>query len=165
VARIFVAVWPPDVVADALAALPRPTVAGVRWVPRDNLHVTLRFLGDADPDEVATRLRDAELPPSSATLGPAVSMLGRRVVMAPVAGLDPLAAAVIAATADLGRPAPTRPFVGHVTLARCTDDRAGRRVCGAAVDAVFPIEQLAVVGSETHPDGARYTTLAAAPVT
>lgn len=163
-ARIFVAVWPPPPVADALAALPRPDLDRVRWVPRENLHITLRFLGDVDPGEVSTRLHDADLPATSAELGPTVAMLGPRVVMAPVAGLDALAAGVIAATGDLGQPPADRAFVGHVTLARCRDDRAGRRVSGAAVSLTFPIREIAVVSSQTHPDGAHYTTLATVPL-
>ena len=68
------------------------------------------------------------------------------------------------ATADLGQPSGDRPFVGHVTLARCRDDRAGRQVCGTAVDLAFGVEEVAVVTSETRPEGARYTTVATAPL-
>lgn len=163
-ARVFVAVWPPAQVLDALVALPRSDVDGVRWVPRDNLHVTLRFLGDADVDEVADRLRGADLSIVSAELGPAVAMLGRRVVMVPVAGLDALAAATVAVTADLGQPPPDRAFAGHVTLARCSEDRAGREVCGAAVDMAFPVRQVAVVSSDTRQEGVGYTTMATVPL-
>lgn len=160
--RAFVAVWPPPAVTDALAALPRPAVEGVRWVPEENLHVTLRFLGDADHEEVADRLRQASLPAATAALGPTVTMLGRHVVVVPVAGVDPLAAAVRAATEGLGE-APRRRFSGHVTLARCRRDDAGREVCGAAVQLEFPVGEVTVVTSETHPDGARYTRRATVP--
>lgn len=163
-ARIFVAVWPPSPVAAALAALPRPDLDAVRWVPQENLHVTLRFLGDVDVDQVSTRLHGADLPAASAEIGPTVSMLGRRVVMAPVAGLDGLAAGVLAATGDLGQPPADRPFVGHVTLARCRDDRAGRQVCGAAVSMAFPVHEVAVVASQTRHDGAHYATVATVPL-
>lgn len=162
--RVFVAVWPPSDVAAALAALPRPATEGVRWVPGQDLHVTLRFLGDVDHHLVTARLEQAPLPRATAALGPAVTMLGRRVVMAPVAGVDALAAAVTSATADLGR-AERRRFLGHVTLARCRRDDAGRAVCGTPVDLTFPVNEVAVVTSETHPDGARYTTRAVVPTT
>lgn len=169
-ARVFVAVWPPSRVVAALAALPRPAVPGLRWVPTENLHVTLRFLGDVDPDTVVDRLQATPLPAATATLGPTVAMLGRRVVMAPVAGLDRLAAAVLQATEDLGEPA-RRPFVGHVTLARRRRDAAGREVSGASLGRTsdpaltFDVGEVAVVTSETHPDGARYTTRATVPTT
>jgi len=56
-ARLFVALLPPAAVRAELAALATP-VDGVRWVPEDNLHLTLRFIGDADADKQA-RLEDA----------------------------------------------------------------------------------------------------------
>ena len=49
--RLFVAVWPPDEVLEELRALPRKDERGVRFVHPDSWHITLRFLGDADPDQ------------------------------------------------------------------------------------------------------------------
>lgn len=46
-ARLFVALIPPATVRTELAALAAP-LAGVRWVPADNLHLTLRFIGETD---------------------------------------------------------------------------------------------------------------------
>ena len=71
--RLFVAVWPPSGVVDALRPLVVPGEPGVRWVTPEQWHVTLRFLGDADPDEVATALRAAALPAAEAGLGPTVA--------------------------------------------------------------------------------------------
>lgn len=45
--RLFVALALPAVVQDELAALMTP-LAGVRWTPPANLHLTLRFIGDCD---------------------------------------------------------------------------------------------------------------------
>ena len=52
--RLFVALALPPVVRAELAALAE-AIDGVRWVPEDNLHLTLRFLGDTET-EVADRL-------------------------------------------------------------------------------------------------------------
>lgn len=162
--RTFVAAWPSRRATAALAALPRPAVPGVRWLPVGDLHVTLRFLGDVPGDEVEGRLRRTTLPRASAALGPTVAMLGNRVVMAPVAGLDALAAAVAGGTAGLGEgDETTRPFLGHLTLARCRDPAAGRRVCGTPVDIAFDVDDVAVVDSETGPEEVRYTRLADVP--
>lgn len=45
--RLFVAVTPPDTVRTELAALAEP-IEGVAWTPPENLHLTLRFVGEAD---------------------------------------------------------------------------------------------------------------------
>ena len=89
--RLFVAIWPPDDVLDALADIERPKDQGVKWVPRENLHITLRFLGDADVDEVIARLADVNLPAATAVVGPAFDLLGERSLISPVAGIDELA--------------------------------------------------------------------------
>lgn len=162
VARVFVAVWPPAVVTEQLLSLPRPAGPDLRWVPPANLHVTLRFLGDAPVTVVADRLRAAALPAARAELGPATRTLGHHVLMVPVAGLDELAAAVALATGDLGQ-LPKRSFTGHVTLARARTDGAAARLAGAPVTGTFDVTEVTVVTSETHPDGARYATVATLP--
>jgi 2'-5' RNA ligase len=45
--RLFVALVPPAPVRAELAALAAP-LPGVRWTPADNLHLTLRFIGETD---------------------------------------------------------------------------------------------------------------------
>jgi 2'-5' RNA ligase len=53
-ARLFVALVPPATVQAELAALAKPDeLAGVRWVPADNQHLTLRFIGDTEPEKQA----------------------------------------------------------------------------------------------------------------
>ncbi len=49
-ARLFVALLPPAIIRAELAALAAP-LAGVRWTPADNIHLTLRFIGDTPPDK------------------------------------------------------------------------------------------------------------------
>ncbi len=157
--RLFVAVWPPPQVVGALRALPRAEEPGVRWVPEANWHVTLRFLGQADPHGVADRLVAAgPLPGARAVLGPAVEALGRSVVSVPVAGLDRLAAAVVEATSVIGDPPDPRPFAAHLTLAR----RKGRARCslvGAPIDGSFTVDEVALVESEQENDGVAYRTV------
>jgi RNA 2',3'-cyclic 3'-phosphodiesterase len=162
--RLFVAVWPPAAVMDRIAALARPEVAGVRWTGREQWHVTLRFLGEVpDPAPVERALRAAPLPATEAALGPGAEVLGRNVLVLPVAGLDELAGAVAAATADLGQDDP-RPFRGHLTLARRR--RSGSSLAPLArsgtlsLEAAFPVGAVAVVRSHLDRAGARYETLA-----
>lgn len=156
-ARLFLAVWPPADVLERLAAIPRPVQPGVRWVPSENLHLTLRFLGEADPEAVEAALAERQLPAAEVTLGPVVSRLGRNVVVIPASGLDELATVVGDATAAIGRPPDPRPFAGHLTLARLKQ----RSACGSAgtpFRATFPVNEVALVESTPTGRGVGYTT-------
>lgn len=158
--RLFVAALPDAATVDALERIPHPDERGVRWVPAANWHVTLRFLGNCDPEEVTARLDAAVLPRCDADLGPTVEWLGPQLVV-PVTGVDGLAAAVADATVDLGEP--LRPhFRGHLTIAR-TRRSATSTVLGHPFGASFTVSEVALVRSEPTPDGPRYTTVATWP--
>lgn len=157
-ARLFVAVWPPPAVVAQLDALPRPDEPGVRWVAPTQWHLTLRFLGEADPDVADSALSNLRLPATEVTLGPAISRLGRSVVVVPAAGLDQLAAVVHEATATIGRPPDPRPFAGHLTLARLRH-RAACGVAGAPFRASFRVTEVALVESRRVDHDIRYRTL------
>jgi 2'-5' RNA ligase len=122
----------------------------VRWTPRANLHVTLRFLGDASVSATAAALDGLVASAATAVVGPATERLGRGVLMVPVAGLDAVAAAV---SAVLPSEDP-RPFVGHITVGRAR----GRRgvvppaAAGAPVGGSFPVDEVTLVRSR----GGRY---------
>jgi len=171
--RLFVAVWPPDAVVEAIAGLPRPgpaEVANVRWEPAERWHVTLRFLGvanEADVGPLATALLDAPLRPTGAVVGPGVEALGRHVLGLPVAGLDGLATDAAAATARVAAPDEGRPFRGHLTLARIRDGRArrlARLMADARVDASFPVTGVSLMRSDSGPDGPHYEEVAMRPL-
>lgn len=159
--RLFIAAWPDEATRAVLRALPRTDEGGVRWVPSENWHITLRFLGDADPDEVSRRLGGATLPVATAVLGPAIRWLGSQLIV-PAAGVDALATAVADATADLGEP-PRHQFQGHLTVARTRRGTHHSNLTGHPVEATFAIEKIALVRSELLPTGARYTTVATFP--
>jgi 2'-5' RNA ligase len=164
VPRLFVAVRPPPTVVDQIAVLPRPDEPGVRWVPSDQWHVTLRFLGESTVSDAAAAL-EAPLPvgPVEAVLGPAVSRLGRSVMCLPVRGVDALAAALTARTAGIGEPPPARPFAGHLTLARLRH-RAACGLAGTPFHASFPVNEVALVRSELTDRGAVHTVELVVPV-
>ena len=160
--RLFVAAWPPGDVAEQLATLGPADQQGVRRLPVEQLHVTLRFLGDTDPDEALGRMAACNLPASTARVGPAVQRLGRGQLVVPVTGVDGLAAAVDEATVDLGAPR-RHPFFGHVTLARTKRD-AHSWIEHAEVTADFPVEDVRLVESRLDPAGSVYRMVAAIPV-
>ena len=158
-ARLFVAVWPPDDVLDLVAALPRPEVEGLRWTTPAQWHVTLRFFGSVELDDAVGALRGLSASTTTADLGPEVGRFGRRILQVSVSGLEGVAAAVVDATAEVGRPPKDRPFSGHVTLARVRDRRRGvdlRPFVGTPVGARWPVTEISLVESHLHPRGANY---------
>ena len=164
--RLFVAVWPDAATLEVLSALARPELPGVRWTRPEQWHVTLRFLGDADPGGVASRLAPAAqgLAAVAASMGPACALLGRTVLHVPVAGLESLAAAVGEATADLGQPPRPGGFHGHLTLARGRHPSDLRSLVGRPVASSWPVPEVTLVSSVTGRGGSRYEVIGRWPL-
>jgi 2'-5' RNA ligase len=139
--------------------LPRPEVAGVRYTTRDQWHVTLRFLGDVSLAEALDAFERVAFAPAEAEVGPAVTRLGKAVVVVPIAGLDAIASAVSVAMEDVGRPPDHDTFHGHLTLARLKG-RAKPPMLGAPIDARFTVREIQLVRSRLSAQGARYETVA-----
>jgi RNA 2',3'-cyclic 3'-phosphodiesterase len=161
-ARLFVAVWPPDEVVEHIRSLRRKDQRGIRFVPPENWHMTVRFLGEAAESEVVAALDEIDrstTPPPLARLGPGVDVLNGRAVVIPVAGLDELARSVERATKHLGEP-PRKRFVGHLTLARWARGARMPEVLGAPFADEFTVSEIALVLSRLEPTGARYETVA-----
>lgn len=162
-ARLFIAVWPPEEVAAELTALHRKDQPGVRFVRPENWHITLRFLGEAEPNEVIDALGETTLAPARAHVGPAVDVIAERALVIPVGGLDTLAARVTERTSKIGEP-PRKRFTGHITLARVQSRFPMPRALGSLVSAEFEVEEIALVQSRLDPQGARYKTIETWPV-
>ena len=138
--RSFVAIElgdPARPAVEAYLAGLRAIVADVAWTRPENLHLTLKFLGDVDTarlDALAARLAAivTQQPPFTMTVagvGGFPSFKRPRVLWVGVSAgaLEPLAAAVDAACAAEGFPLETRPFHPHVTLGRVRSDRGDPR--------------------------------------
>lgn len=96
-----------------------------------------------------------------AVAGPAVERLGTQVLCVPVAGLEPLAASVVAATAAFGEPPERRAFRGHLTVARARGrHRFGALHEGAPLAASWQVREIELIRSHTEAGGARYERLA-----
>ena len=161
-----------DAVEDVLAALrAAPGSDGVRWVRREALHVTLRFLGNIDPEQAAPLARAvgaevAEHEPFALTLGavrPFPTPRRPRVVVlevGPEAELAGLAAAVERGTRAFGFEPEERRFHAHLTLGRIKQGRgpapAGLR---APEGSASPVRDVVLFRSELERSGARYTPL------
>jgi 2'-5' RNA ligase len=162
--RLFVCLWPPDHVRAAIEELHRKDQVGTRFLPPENWHVTLRFLGDADPNDVARALDAAVFAATTVRLGPAVDIGGERTLFVPATGADELAAEVVRVTRHLGDQPIRSTFRGHVTLARRKRGANMPRALGSLVDASWTPDEVALVESTLRPEGARYDTLATWPV-
>jgi 2'-5' RNA ligase len=162
-ARLFIAVWPPEEVAAELTTLHRKDQRGVRFVHPDNWHITLRFLGEAHPDEVIEALDGTTFGAARARLGPAVDVISERALVVPVDGLDALAGRVTERTSRIGEP-PRKRFVGHLTLARVKSHVPMPRTIGAPISAEFDVDEIALVQSRLDPQGAQYETIETWPV-
>jgi len=130
--RLFVAVSVPDQVATLVEEAVEPwrtVLPGVRWTPRSNWHVTLRFLGSTDPRLVtwiSDRLSEAAsliAPFEGAVRGLGAFPSARRARVL-WAGIDDPARGLADLVDDLGialaerYPAEARPFHAHLTVAR-----------------------------------------------
>jgi 2'-5' RNA ligase len=183
--RLFLAVFPPAAVQRAafslIEALRRPG-DGVSWVKAENLHYTLRFLGELGEDgarraaEAATEAA-AKSPAFAAALGglgafpdprrPRVIWLGMseggEALVALAHGLD-------RALAKRGFGSPDKRFSAHLTLGRVREP--GRDWTEALAEAGladpaarFSVERICVIESQLSPRGSIYTVRAEAPLT
>ena len=180
-ARGFVAVVPPDAPLDALdarlRALPdeRPPL---RWLPRHQWHLTLKFLGrvdDADALTGAVHAATRDRAPFTLQLGGAGAFpTPRRAsvlwvgVAAGASELAPLAAAVDDATAGPVADTEQRPYHPHLTVARAARARPVEGLVDALgappIGPAWTVTEIALVESDTRPDGAVHTVRARLPL-
>ena len=123
--KLFVAIDLPAAATEALAAIQPTPTAGVRLVARDQMHLTLHYLGEADRDRTAEALQEVTVPAFAITLegvGQFASTGGAVTLWAGVREspeLLRLHAAVADALGGEGFRPEARRYIPHVTLARC----------------------------------------------
>ena len=183
--RLFVAIELPDEVRMALGRIEdelRPRgLERLRWVRPENIHITLKFLGETPAErradiEAALRAAADGVAPHKLTLGKLGKFGGRgspRVLWVDVEGdvetLRALQKRVEERIAPLGFPPDERAFSAHLTLARVPQDVARQvaRPMTEAIDAVkmpglaIPVREVALMRSELRREGAVYTRLCA----
>ena len=170
--RLFVGLDLPERIKTALLAS-MGGVAGARWQSAEQLHLTMRFIGEVDRHmaaDIAAALGRVNVRPFVAELGEP-GLFDHRgridclwVGVRPVEPLAALAKAVNAALAGVGIPPEPRAFVPHISVAR------GRGMIGAASWPHSPIPRLGwtvknfcLFDSILTPDGSRYAVLARWP--
>lgn len=195
--RCFLAVDPPEAVREAIAAVQGrlgTEVDGVRWVVAENLHLTLRFLGEIDEARAAAVVAATErvaaahgpIDVEAAGLGVFPGPVRPRVVWVGLGSSEPaaisgsaavgrLARAVEQALVPAGFPLESRPFRAHLTIGRSKhrDGHSGRGA-SALIDALaaagsprfgaWTLRDVVLFRSHLGPRGPRYEALRRFPL-
>ena len=178
--RLFVAIALPAAVRAVLAELARP-LSGVAWTRPEQLHLTLRFLGEV-PDEkieaISDRLSQIQVTPFVLPIegcGTFPPNAPPRVLWAGVGSGHPrlfqLRQRLDDTLLSAGVPFDVRVFHPHVTLARVSADAdAGSRVAAWLqtqrdfLAPPFSVEAFELYRSELRPSGASHTLLRRFPL-
>ncbi|MGK6318192.1 RNA 2',3'-cyclic phosphodiesterase [Sphingomonas sp. DT-204] len=129
--RLFVGLRPPGTVRDRLLRA-MGGIPGARWQEDDQLHITLRFIGEVDrpqADDIATALGTIHAPPLDLTVSGVGAFDRRGRINALWAGIRPHEAItalhhkVDAALVRAGCAPERRAYLPHVTLARLNVQR------------------------------------------
>ena len=181
--RTFIAINVPPAVLDTIARIQNRFKSlgfHASWVKPGNIHLTLKFLGDTDPDripgiqitltETLASLARFQLSLDSAgvfpdTNNPRVLWLGLK---DREGALETLQTEIEKALEQIGFPREQRPFSPHVTLARIKSPQ-GKKELKSELDAVnqegitphpFDVGEIQLYESQLTPKGSIYTVLA-----
>jgi 2'-5' RNA ligase len=174
--RLFLAVWLSPELQDKTVSLIQQlkrSSFGIKWSPKEQLHFTLKFLGEQSPDLLA-RIHPhlqaiAETTPAfKLTLGagglfpprgePRVLWVG---LQDGVVALSHLAAAVDEACAKWGIAKEDRPFKAHLTIgrAKASPVQFDAELLHRGVEGTMYVPCFALVESRLSPSGPAYRTL------
>jgi 2'-5' RNA ligase len=175
--RLFVALDLPADIRERLARM-CAGVPGARWLPADNLHLTLRFIGEVDQgvaDDLDAALGQISVSPFEIALD-GVGTFGKgRKARALWVGLEacpPLArlqAKVEAAVNAAGIPVEERKFTPHITLARLKAPPKGKLNAFVMDNDAFragpiPADRFQLYSSFLSASGAIHTVEASYPL-
>jgi len=182
--RSFIAINLPTTIKREIGAIIErlgPAGPPSRWVPPENLHVTVKFLGDIRDDQIgpvtgAITLAAGEYRPFDLRLGGFGFFPNERKArifwIGIETGFEPLKAlahAIDRQVATLGFPLETRPFSAHITLARLREPGPADRLAKAASHVPYLSEMIAVtqidlMRSVLSPKGASYSIVDSVPL-
>jgi 2'-5' RNA ligase len=174
--RLFVAIRPPRPVREQLIAL-MGGVSGARWQSDEQLHLTLRFIGEVDRhkgDDVHAALGAIHHPAFEIALAGIGSFERRgepQTLWAGVAPQEPLKILhnkIDQAVARAGVAAEHRAYMPHITLARLNRSSgpvAGLlEASGGITGSPFLIDAFCLYESELTPQGAVYSVVERYPL-
>lgn len=168
--RLFVGLKIPEEIRRRMAWLARG-VDIARWVPEENIHITLRFIGEVPEDQaedLSAALETVRAAPFSLILSGAGHFESGGRVRALWLGLERseelngLYGKVESALVRAGQPPERRKFKPHVTLARLKDARpsavSGWLAANTMFKAVpFTVDRFVLFSSHLGSKGAVYT--------
>jgi 2'-5' RNA ligase len=179
--RAFIAIRLPESVLQAMGQAQerlRRLGHGIRWVRKEGIHLTLKFLGDVNTDRVenihmAMERASKGTSPFVLTgegIGVFPDLRRPRVIWIGLSGdlqvLFALQANLESQLKGLGFPKEKRPFKGHLTLGRvkgrlgATEFRKALEGLGSFQTDAFTVQTVALFQSTLRPQGAVYTKLA-----
>jgi 2'-5' RNA ligase len=166
--RLFVALALPDVIADGVLLL-QGGVPGARWSEREQLHLTLRFIGEVDGRDAAAiddALSTIREPRFMLELKGVGEFGGKnpRALWAAVrdeTSVRHLQRKIESALQRIGLPAEERKFAPHITLARLRAAPRDRIVTFLAAQALyasppFEVNTFILYSSRLTPNGSIY---------
>jgi 2'-5' RNA ligase len=168
--RLFVALALPERVKAQLAAL-SGGLPGARWVPAENYHLTLRFIGEIESwqaEEVDAALAAIRAPRFDLALaGIGTFEKGGRIQSIHITaergpGLTHLQAKVETALQRVGLPPDRRRFAPHVTLARTDKVETHKLIGFIQAHSLFrsppvPVDNFCLFSSYLGKEAAHYT--------
>ena len=178
--RTFIAISLPESVLQAMGRAQdklRRLGQGIRWVRKEGIHLTLKFLGDVDTDRVENIHMAMERASQGASpfvltgegIGVFPDLRRPRVIWIGLSGdlqvLFALQANLESQLKGLGFPKEKRPFKGHLTLGRvkgrlgATELRKALEGLGSFQTDAFTVQSVALFQSTLRPQGAVYTKL------
>jgi len=175
--RLFIGIDPPEHVKDRLLDL-MDGLAGARWQSDEQLHLTLRFIGEVDgnrADDIAASLESLHHPRFELALA-GVGMFDRRgrpealwVGVEPKAPVKALHDKVESAMRMAGLPPEGRAYLPHITIARLKSLAAPLDGFMAAHGGIssepFPVDDFCLYESQLTRDGPIYTIVERYPLT
>jgi 2'-5' RNA ligase len=169
--RLFVAIRPPIAIREHLLAA-MGGVAGARWQSDEQLHLTLRFIGEVDRHsarDVDAALGAVHHPPFEIALAGIGAFDRRGEPVALWAGIVPheplriLQKKIDQAIVRAGIEPERRAFTPHITLARLPRGARSVKVLletsGGLASPPFAVEEFSLFESRLTPEGAVYTRL------
>lgn len=172
--RIFVAIVPPEKIINSLLKSIRlykkeSWGKDVRWVKYDNLHLTLKFIGQIEIsrlDQIFTAIESSinglrSFPIELEGLKLFPKPFSPRVISSGIVynpKLNELVSRIETSLFKLGIQKEKRNFKGHITIGRCKKTFPKRQTIENYVERLsFPVNEVIVYQSTLRPEGVEYS--------